>query len=135
MKIEIEFAELHNPLFLAGTNLQLKLPQDQHKSRLKMQYDREHKELHVFYGGKMAIVPSSNVASMTPKTLVNQIEPGQTPVPMELDRKKLQVEQEKVVPQTQARGATTAKAQHLKSAQVQTPMSHVFADAPGKTRD
>ncbi len=65
MKLEIEFAELHNPLFLAGTNLQMKLDPTK-RTGLKLEYDRAEKELLVTYNGRMAIVPSANVSSMTP---------------------------------------------------------------------
>lgn len=64
MKIELSFAELHNPLFLAGTNLQMKLIPEK-RSGLKLFYDREEKELLVEWQGETAIVPSSNVSSMT----------------------------------------------------------------------
>lgn len=66
--IDLEFAELHAPLFLAGTNLQMKLdPRKRHG--LVLQYDREHKELHVTWGGKTAVLPSSTVLSMVPGTI------------------------------------------------------------------
>ncbi len=65
MQIDLEFAELHGPLFLAGTNLQMKL--DPHKrTGLKLVYDRAEKELLVTFNGKTAIIPSSNIVSMTP---------------------------------------------------------------------
>lgn len=65
MKLDLEFAELHNPLFLAGTNLQMKLDPTK-RSGLTLVYDRAEKELLVTYNGKVAIVPASNVSSMTP---------------------------------------------------------------------
>lgn len=102
MKIELSFAELHNPLFLAGTNLQMKL-QPEKRTGLKLTYDRAEKELLVEWQGQTAIVPSSNISSMTPKLILNpaKIEP-QAPTP-ELARR---------------------------SAQVSTPQSHVHA-GPG----
>jgi hypothetical protein len=63
--ISLDFAELHNPLFLAGTNLNLKLDPVNRKG-LILSYDREEKELLVEFNGKVAIIPSSNVSSMTP---------------------------------------------------------------------
>ena len=61
-KITLKSCELHTPLFLAGTNLQMKLPQN--RAGMTLEYDREHKELLVTYNGETAIVPSSNIASM-----------------------------------------------------------------------
>lgn len=65
--IKIKWAELHTPLFLAGTNLQTKL--DPHKRHgLEMLYDRSEKELLITYDNgdkkETAIVPITNVASM-----------------------------------------------------------------------
>ena len=68
MKIEMKFVELHNPLFLAGTNLQLKLDQSK-RPELKMVYDRKWQELHVTMNGHLAIVPMANVSSMWPKDI------------------------------------------------------------------
>src|ERR1017187_6539760 len=65
MLIPLSFAELHNPLFVAGTNMQLKLDPIK-RTGLVLVYDRTEKELLVTYNGTLAIVPCSNVASMTP---------------------------------------------------------------------
>ncbi len=66
MKIKLSFCELHNPLFLGGTNLDLKLSVNHSKGVISLTYDREAKEVHVRYNNKLAIIPTSNVASMTP---------------------------------------------------------------------
>lgn len=70
MKIELSFAELHTALFLAGTNLGLKLNKTHtglgQRQGLHLIYDREQKELLVYWNKSLAIVPSTNVASMTP---------------------------------------------------------------------
>ena len=68
MKIEMKFVELHNPLFLAGTNLQLKLDISR-RPELKMFYDRRWQELHVSYNEHMAVVPMANVSCMWPKDI------------------------------------------------------------------
>jgi len=66
MKIKLLYAELHNALFLNGTNLQLKLDISKRQD-LHLLYDKEEKELLVYYKGALAIIPSSNVSSMTPE--------------------------------------------------------------------
>ena len=64
MKIKINFAELHNPLFLAGKNFQTKLDPGK-TGGLTMEYDRAEKELLVHWEGQTGIIPSSNIACMT----------------------------------------------------------------------
>lgn len=66
MKVELSFAELHTSLFLGGTNWGLKLYKKQPKGELLLAYDRQAKELLIKHKKDIAIVPSSNVASMTP---------------------------------------------------------------------
>ena len=61
--MKIKYAELQNPLFLAGTNFGLKLDVNR-KQGLVMLYDRKEKELLVMYNNETAIVPTTNVASM-----------------------------------------------------------------------
>jgi hypothetical protein len=63
MKYPIKFAELHSPLFLGGTNLQLKLDPAR-RTGIQMVYDQIEKELLVTWNNETAIVPTSNVASM-----------------------------------------------------------------------
>lgn len=106
MLIPIKFAELHNPLFLNGTNLQLKLD-PKHRPELVLVYDRTEKELIVFYKEALAIVPSTNVASMQPQ---DPLVFGAHPKPTA-----------KVVPIVQP----TAPKGPIK-AQVSTPHDHVF---------
>ena len=62
MKTKVYFAELHNPLFLAGKNHGVKLSQ---KSALQLEYDEEKRHLFVTYNGQESRIPESNVASMT----------------------------------------------------------------------
>lgn len=104
-QIDVGFAELHNALFLGGKNHGLKL--DPHRyPDLKLIYDRGEKELLVTWKGHTAIVPSSNISSMTS---------GKP-----LDRKVAQVAHPMVA--------------SISSAQVETPMSHVHAGhGHGKT--
>ncbi len=102
MQIDLEFAELHSPLFLGGKNHQMKLTAGE-RSGLRLVYDRTEKELLVFFEAQKAeaIVPSSNVSSMTPKR-VDKVEPEVKPAPVSV--------------------ASVAR-----TAQVSTPQSHVFA--------
>ena len=106
MKVDLDFAELHTPLFLAGKNWQLKLYAGD-KTGLKLAYDRVEKELLVSAKGKIAIVPMSNVASMQPA--------GEVKAP-EMEAVRL-------------------KPGPRPKAQVSGPHDHVFAQGPGKTRD
>lgn len=64
MKIDLKFAELHTPLFHAGTNLGQKL--DIKKRPIKLIYDRTEKELIIFFNNEVTILPHGNVAAMTP---------------------------------------------------------------------
>ncbi len=105
MKIDLKFAELHNPLFLGGKNLGLKLDHKKHPS-ISLVYDRAEKELLVTWNGETGIIPASNVSSMTP-ALINLSPPV---VKTELPPRRLPGE-----PFT---------------AQVETPQSHVHA-GPG----
>jgi hypothetical protein len=101
-KIDLKFAELHAPLFLAGTNLQLKLDPTR-RTGLKLVYDRAEKELLVTWQNQLAIVPVGNVASMTPAGV-------------EVAKPEPMVVVEKARPRV--------------TAQVSTPQSHVHA-GPG----
>ena len=114
MKVELEFAHLHTPLFLKGTNWGEKLKTGHNlKGDLVLAYDREHGELLVSCGTHIAIIPSSNVSSMTPKA---ETKAAPAPAP--------QVEKQKPGPKP---GKITA--------QVSGPTHHVFAEGPGKSRD
>lgn len=66
-QINIKFAELHSALFLAGKNFGLKLDPGKF-SGIGLIYDRAEKELLVSWLTQTAIVPSSNIASMTEGT-------------------------------------------------------------------
>jgi hypothetical protein len=76
MKHPVKFAELHSPLFLGGTNLQLKLDPTR-RTGITMQYDRTEKELLVTWNNETAIVPVSNVASM----VLGEVKAKGAPVP------------------------------------------------------
>jgi hypothetical protein len=104
MKIDLTFAELHHPLFLGGTNWQLKLQEKTAKGHLTLVYDRSEKELLVKFNEHIAIIPTTNVACMHPK--LDSIKP--------IEEKKHN---------TQPNPKITA--------QVGSPMDHVFA-GPGK---
>lgn len=61
---KIKFAEVHTPLFIAGTNLGQKL--DVSKRPLRMWYDRVNKDLTVEFNNSVSIIPYSNVVAVTP---------------------------------------------------------------------
>lgn len=67
-RLDVDFAELHNPLFLAGTNLGLKL--DMHKRQgVRLEFCRNSRFLLVHFNNKVAMIPESNISSMTPKNV------------------------------------------------------------------
>jgi hypothetical protein len=108
--IELEFCELHASFFMAGTNLPAKIiPGDGPGKRrdIKIFYDRKHREIHVHFKGKVAIIPRENVACMVEKG--EKVEKEETPpneIPFEIP-------------------FTPVKAQY------DTPMSHVFSGPGG----
>lgn len=123
MKIDIEFAELHSPLFIktsekGGKNLGMKLS-DNHYKGLKLTYDREHQELLVQFGDRTAIVPKHNVASM-----------------WESEAPATQTPREKVAVAVKAeQSAHKAGFSSVIDSQVSTPHSHVHAGpGHGKTK-
>ena len=61
--MKIKFAELHSPLFFGSRNFSTKLDVVRYAG-LRLDYDRKEKELIAVYNNQMAIIPSSNVASM-----------------------------------------------------------------------
>lgn len=107
MKINLCFAELHTPLFLGGRNFGLKLDNNKFTG-LELVYDQTEKELWITNGGKTAIIPTSNVVSMTPAPILL----------------------EEVLPQAKAVSQSNLPPEKFKtnlSSQVSTPTSHVFA--------
>ncbi len=110
MKIEMKLVQLHTNLFLSSTNLLDKL--DIKRAGLKLVYDSDEKELIVYFNAEMAIIPMSNVASMTP---VNCVPYGMEEKPKEV----------------KALGGNIHA--HNSKAQVSSPTDHVFAEGPGKT--
>ena len=80
--IELEFAELHGPIFINGTNLAPKLiPGDApgHRRDIKLFYDRGERELYVHFKGKVGIVPRENVAMMVEKPVEKKAIPFEEP--------------------------------------------------------
>jgi hypothetical protein len=61
--LELKFAELHSPLFLAGCNLSVKLDPAR-RVGLELNYIRKFGELHVKWNGETAMVPVTNIVSM-----------------------------------------------------------------------
>lgn len=110
--IELEFCELHGPIFVKGTNLPPKLVVGDapgQRRDIKLFYDRSHREVHVHFKDKIAIVPRENVASMVEKTADIPTFKG---LAESLDR-------------------TANTVMEKMTAQVDTPQNHVFA-GPGK---
>lgn len=96
-QVEVEYAELHTPLFLAGTNFGTKLDRRDHKRRdLVLVFDEDKKRLIVTFNKKVAQVPEAAVAYWI-EGKVENLKPIHNPV----------------------MGPT--------SAQVATPQDHVFA--------
>jgi hypothetical protein len=111
-KIDLTFAELHAPLFLNGISFGVKLFQKQATGELKLEYQQDDAELWVTHAasGVKAIVPTANVASMTPKG--KDKEAGLSPALA--NQHKVQA--------------------NPKGAQVSTPHDHVFAgEGAGQT--
>ena len=110
--VELKFAELHAPLFMAGTNMQLKLDPTK-RIGLDLKYDPDERMLRVHYKteavDETALVPLSSVLSVIPGS------PKKQPV---------------IVPPMVA--PMTAGAP--KKAQVSGPHDHVFAGPGGGKR-
>lgn len=113
MNIDLKFAELQTPLFLAGTNFGVKLDTSK-RTELKLVYDRTEKELMICYKGEISFQPTSNVANMVPVTSTEWIKKYWP----NADLKKPTVAH---APTTPSKGRPKA--------QVATPTSHVF-EAP-----
>lgn len=112
--IELEFVELHGPIFINGTNLPPKLiPGDSPGQRrdIKIFYDRDVREVYVHFKDKIGIVPRENVAMMVEK---------------KKESKKAIAEAK--MAEKEASGPTFV---HEKiTGQIDSPMHHVFA-GPG----
>ncbi len=104
MRTEIVWAELHGPLFLAGTNLGMKLD-PKGRSGIKMEYDEQKRHLYVTYNSKTCRIPETSVLSMVEHVA-------------------------DVTPITREQIAAAAPIFDPNAAQVSTPMSHVHA-GPG----
>src|SRR5271165_1106186 len=105
MRINLVFAELHTPLFLGGRNFGLKLDNVKFNG-LELVYDQTEKELWITHNKKTAIIPTSNVVSMTPGevALIGATEEVRQPA------------------------ASPGKFRTKVNAQVSTPTSHVFGE-------
>lgn len=68
MRTAIKWAELHSPLFLAGTNLQQKLDPTK-RAGLVMEFDEHNHQLYVTYNGQTARVPEPSILSMIEGTI------------------------------------------------------------------
>lgn len=75
-KVDITFLHLHTPLFFAGRNWGEKLDKRQTaKGKIEMTYWRENSEVHITCEKHFAIIPISNVVSMTPIPAEPLVEP------------------------------------------------------------
>lgn len=111
MRTKIEWAELHSPLFLNGTNLGQKLDphHGKHKGQIHLEFDEDNCHLYVTHTvpngpTKTARVPDTSVLSMV--------------------EAKLTPDAVKAVPKPVEPMPTV-------EAQAETPQSHVFG-GPGK---
>lgn len=74
--IELKFAEVHSPLFIAGRNLGLKLdPMFGKTVGCHLEYHREFGEVHIAIDGEKGIIPVTNVICMVPGTPKARIAP------------------------------------------------------------
>jgi hypothetical protein len=110
----LKFVELHNPLFLSGTNLGTKLDPSK-RSGLLLEYDPKKRMLLVWFNQNLSLVPEPSVANMVP---VNIKDTGYTEPGLVFEQVK---PQEAPQPNSEI------------VAQVSTPHSHVFAAEPGHT--
>jgi hypothetical protein len=124
MKLDLEFVELHSPLFLADTNFGMKLYADAKKSQkglIKMWYDTELEHTVIVYKHHVAIIEST-----ASKTLAD---PSQIGVTVQLVPQEGTIRGVKIVPlvPTQpVKAQVSGPGLGLKqSAQVSTPMDKV----------
>lgn len=116
MKIDLEFVELHSPLFLGGVNFGLKLYPNS-KGGLEMWYDTDLEHTIVVYKGKVAMLETT--ASMTlkdPKQLGLDIAPPAKPGLATL---------KDVFPQAAVKAQVTGPERTIRTAQVSTPHDNV----------
>jgi len=115
--IELKFAELQTPLFLAGINFGVKL--DIGRRPIRLLYDKTDNILLLNHKTDWAIIPLGNVASMTPIEPLN-IELKETPTVTELS--KIHTQHTQMTAEAPKRGRPPG----VSKAQVSTPTSHVF---------
>lgn len=72
--IELKFCEVHTALFIAGTNLGLKLDPGK-RTGLELKYNRKNFELEVSWNGEVGLVPVTNIVVMVPGKSKAQPEP------------------------------------------------------------
>lgn len=112
MRTDIAWAELHAPLFLAGTNLGQKLDPTK-RVGLSMAYDEVKRHLYVTYNDRTARIPETSVLSMV------EFLPRQTP--------KIAVNVGVAVFAQSPAAIEPPHSFSASMAQVETPTSHVFA--------
>lgn len=112
MFVNLRFVMLHDPMFLNATNLGTKLDPTK-RAGLFLQFDKKEREVVVWYNGKPQSV--KNWAGIEP-----------------FDYKDMGWELPSVKIKQQP-PAEAAQPNPTIQAQVSTPHSHVFAEAPGQT--
>lgn len=127
MRTPIQWAELHAPLFLCATNLQLKLD-PKIRAGLSMEYDEEKRHLYVtFNNGKGAVqtarIPETSVLSMVEAAPV--VRSGRAVVGSDIG-----IDSRDPPGRVEQFTSGIASARAVE-AQVSTPTSHVFAGPGG----
>jgi len=112
----INYVQFHDTFFLGGKNFGKVIDEEKKKYNTTMFYDEDKRELKVWYAGEFKRVPYSNIRDMKPVT----------PEPLPEGSFTAHVAT-KVVTNMPVKGRIKAQAS--------SPTDHVFADAPGKTRD
>lgn len=117
MRIDLEFVELHAPLFVDGINYGLKLYSDPKKAKspIEMYYDTELKHTVIICKAKVALIENS--ASMTlsnPKQIGVDI--SMTPAPL--------MARPTIVRPTEIKAQVSGPERVLHNAQVESPISH-----------
>jgi len=89
-QIALEYVKVKDGFNLSGKNFTGSITSER-SGDPDLIYDRETKEVRIFNNGKMAIVPISNVISMTPKSNVKSIPVQESQAPVHGKKIKAQV--------------------------------------------
>lgn len=125
MKVDLEFVELHTPLFIEGMNFGTKLYLDPKKSKapIQMWYDTTEKLIFVVYNSKLAFFENwANATCKDPKQFGVELTNPKATVVNVADKTGLVIHQ---------RAQVTGPEKTIRTAQVATPMDKVQG-APSK---